>query len=132
MNIQLTNDEKMKIIYECLCTGLPYFRDYGLELNYDQNQYDNARDELKTKSTDIVCFEDILLEIIKTTSNGITFKDIEGSEPDTILNMALINDDDKWNKIPLNRINQFITENYDAEDADVLMQYLFFGELIYG
>lgn len=35
-------------------------------------------------------------------------------------------------KVPLKRIAEVTSENYDAETCDVLMQYWLFGDIVYG
>lgn len=64
--------------------------------------------------------------------------DKEGSQPiqyNLSLNIIhkgvqkLYLDNSNWSK---KRINNLLNEDYDAEDADIVLQYGLFGELIYG
>lgn len=132
MKITLTTDEKLSMVYEALTTDLPYFRDYGICISYDRTKYREAQEALtyNKKNNETVCVEDVWLELIKTV--GITFCDIDEGIDNVDFNMALINNNSKWEKIPLNIIDSFVSENYDANDADILMQYLLYGEVVFG
>lgn len=130
MQVILTTDEKLKMVYEALTTGLPYFPGYGLALEYDQGEYVKARNVLNANPTgETICIEDIQMQMVRM-GFGLNFVDEEGDEEPVTLTLSLI--ESQWDKVPHATIMAFVTENYDADDADRLFQYILFGQLVYG
>lgn len=129
MQIIANTEEKLSMVYEALTTGLPYFAGYGLSLTYSRDQYREAREILNAQPNDGICIEDVQRQMLRM-GYGLTFNDEEGSEEPVTLTLALI--EANWEKVPMARIVPFVKEDYDADDADCLMQYLLFGEVVYG
>lgn len=90
-------------------------------------QYVAAKALLKQKSK-YVCYEDILLQVLKSGGSLIA-KDCEGDEDpceivlvDVLTNIELV---------PIKTLMEFANEQDDADSADIVLQYCFFGEIIY-
>jgi len=131
MKLIATNEEMINIAYHALTTGLPFFVDYGFELSYDDDEYEDAKAELNADDMPIkgsICIEDVQAQMLRK-GKGLTFTDME-SEDKHILTLELIKKN--WDTIPVSRIMNVMNENYDGEDADIIMQYMLFGSVVYG
>jgi hypothetical protein len=66
MKIVLTNQEAETMFHNALCNGLDYISGYGLELKAKDDEYEAAKQRLKEQTpNNTVCYEDILLEVLK-------------------------------------------------------------------
>jgi hypothetical protein len=133
MTISLTPQEAESHFYNALCNGLGYIGDYGLELTYDDADYEAAKQNiLKNKTAaDIstVCYEDVLLQILRD-GKTLTLVDNEGGEDDAIITLKDVHE--RVEKTPLRHLMNAITENDDAITADVILQTVFLSEIVYG
>ncbi len=145
MHITATTEEKLKVVFSCLCSGLPYFVDYGFKLDYSTPEYVKARKSLEAKKargewqdyfggekgTGTICIEDIQTEMLRM---GFTlkFKGGEGNKAShvTPLNLEVI--ERNWDKVNQRHLADMMNENDDANTADIIMQGLLFGEVVYG
>ena len=134
MNLNASRDEKLKLVYDSIVDGLPFFPAYGLELTYDDAQYDAAKASWEARNPGAgVCREDVWVEIV---SNGgdLIFTDAENDDEEVgRLNLANIdaNWDKLWKLCP-RAMAEYASENYDANDTDNIIQCLAFGDVIYG
>lgn len=126
MHISATIDEKIKTVYDCLCTGMPYFGDYGFEMGWSPSEYANARATV-CDNDGACCYEDVLKEMLQR-GNTITFK----SDDDGAYKLNRVTIENNWDKVPMHRIVEMIDETFDAITADVIMQSILFGEVVYG
>jgi hypothetical protein len=129
MELKLTPQESEEIFFNALCNGLQLMPGYGLELDYDQEEYKLAKAALLQKNQN-VCFEDVLMEMLRR-GEWLTLVDVEG-------------DGEYTNSIRLTHIHKMVEQvapvhilNYqeeqdDADDADAVLQTVFFGEMIFG
>ena len=77
MEIKLTPAESEKMFHTALCNGLSYFNGYGLELTYSKSDYQTAKGNcLKQNPDEPVCYEDVLLQILRV-GNKLKVKDHE-------------------------------------------------------
>jgi len=128
MKIFLTPQESEQYFYDALCNGLGYIESsYGLELKFNTKQAKSTAIKLKQIDQSI-CYEDIIMQLLRD-GHQINLYDVE-SELDNVIKLKDIHD--KVNNIPVNRILEMINENNDADTADVILQTVFFGEVIYG
>jgi hypothetical protein len=129
MKINLEKHEAENFFYDALCNGLDYVQSgYGLKLIYSEAAYQKAKNILKEDLIQI-CYEDILIQILKQ-GDSLTMVDHEGGEDD-----ATITIDDVYERmtlVPFDRILQMVNEDSDAETADVIIQTVFFKDVIYG
>lgn len=129
MKIILTNEESETMFHNALCNGLSYINGYGLSLECDDQDYQAARDKLKQTNSS-VCYEDVLLEILKQ-GNTLTLVDeeYEGENNSTI---SLSDVHERVAQTPIKFLTDMITENDDAETADVILQTVFYKDIIFG
>jgi hypothetical protein len=136
MEIKFTPQEAEKHFHDALCNGLGYVQSgYGIELTYDENDYAKGQKSIKKKMAsgklpkDTICYEDVLMEILRIKgklklvdeSNGmgtkiITLKDVHARVAMT----------------PLRHLMDAINESGDAVTADVIIQTVFYKDVIFG
>jgi hypothetical protein len=123
MKVSLTNQESENLFFNALCNGLHYVSSYGLELDFNETEYQNNR-----KPND--SFEDVLMSMLR---NGctLTLNDIE-CEGEYTSTISLNDVHEKVSLTPTNHLMAAINENGDADTADVIIQSVFFGEIIFG
>lgn len=131
MHIVATKEEMLSIVAQALSTGLPTFNESNIVIEYDEDQYNAARDVFKnTKDTSRIHIEDVQVQMLRM-GYGLSFKELDDNDKVTVLNMELI--ETNWPTVPFKVIGAFyVEEDYDAYDADNLMQHLLFGKIIYG
>jgi len=128
MKILLDNQESLDIFYSALCNGLSYFSGYGCEITYKKSDYKNAKEKLIVTSTP--CYEDVLMQILKD-GGLLTMKDIEGDGSMTS-SIKIQDVYDRVQKTPIKFLIEMIEENDDATTADVVLQTVFFEDIIFG
>jgi len=133
MTISLTPQEAESYFYNALCNGLGYIGDYGLELTYDDADYKAAKQNiLKNRTAEdisVVCYEDVLLQILRD-GKTLTLVDNEyGEDPAEI---TILHVHERVEKTPLRHLMDAINENDDATTADVILQTVFLNEIVYG
>lgn len=127
MKITLTKKESLDFFYNALCNavGTGYMNGYGIELQYDSTQYASSRKKLSDP-----CFEDVLIQMLKD-GYSLTMLDVEGEGENTkAITMRDIYD--RVQLMPLKHLTDMINEEDDAITADVLLQTVFFNEIIFG
>jgi len=131
MKIILTNEESETMFHTALCNVLSYILGYGLDLSYDEQDYKAASQKLKSeKPNEIVCYEDVLLEILRM-GNTLTLVDEEGEgENDSTISLSDVHD--RVSQTPIRFLTDMITGNDDAETADVIIQTVFYQDIIFG
>ena len=65
--IVLTQVESELYFYNALCNavGIGYMEQMSLELCFDQNQYETAKQNLVEQGKTGICYEDVLMQILK-------------------------------------------------------------------
>jgi hypothetical protein len=131
MNIILTNEESETMFHTALCNGLSYISGYGLDLSYDEQDYKAASQKLKSeKPNEVICYEDVLLEVLRM-GNTLTMLDEEGEgENDSTISLSDVHE--RVSQTPIRFLTDMITENDDAETADVIIQTVFYQDIIFG
>ena len=73
MEITLTPQESEQMFYDSMCNvfGNGWFDGYGLELEFNEEDYDQSKEKLNNP-----CFEDVLLQILKD-GKKLTLVDVE-------------------------------------------------------
>jgi hypothetical protein len=125
MTIILTPQESEEYFYNALCNGLDYMGGYGLRMDYSREHYDQARTRLKSP-----CFEDVLMQILRD-GNTFGFEDIE-CDGEYSRQITLKDIHDKMSNVDPERLVEMATENDDATTADVILQTVFYDEVIFG
>jgi hypothetical protein len=131
MKIVLTPAEAEDIFYNSLCNavGTGYMEGYGLRLQADRSQYKNSREHLERLGKD-TCYEDVLMQILRD-GGSLTFVDIEG-DGDMTRSITMKEVHERVEKIPISNLCNIHEETDDAADADIVLQTVFYEEVIFG
>jgi len=131
MKIILTKKEAEEYFYNALCNSLTYVYGYGLKLKFPNGEYDKAKESLEKKNTgNTICYEDVLMEILRM---GMSLK-IEDCEDDGTYTRTISIEDvhERVAKTPITHLLAMINEEDDATTADVILQTVFFQDVIFG
>lgn len=127
MTITLTPQESEQYFHNALCNGLSTFQMSGITLGYDEYNYDTA----KTKLTN-PCYEDVLMQILRDGNKLVTI-DMESNINSNYNRVITLQDvHNKVQNTPLAHLSAMIDEVDDAETADVILQTVFFDEIVFG
>ena len=132
MEIKLTPTESETIFHTALCNGLGYMSGYGISLQFKKDAYQTAKENLKAKAGEntAICYEDVLLQILKD-GGELKMKDEEGDgEMDSTIKLQDVHD--RVQKTEARHLIAVTEEQDDAETADVILQTVFWGEAIFG
>ena len=129
MQILLTPEEKINFFHTALCNGLDYISGYGLELTFSKQAYADAKENLKSQGKS-PCYEDVLIQIL---IDGGKLKCID-HEADGEYNSSILLQDvmERFELVPVDTLIEFIQENDDSDTADILIQTIFYKEIIFG
>ena len=132
MQIKLTAEESEEYFYNALCNGLGYTTSgYGLSLDYSDEDYADAKTKLANDNPkSLACFEDVLMEMLRM-GKTLTMVDDEG-EGDNNSTITLKDVHERVSNAPSRHILDMLNENDDAETADVIIQQVFFNDIIFG
>ena len=131
MKIILEPQESETMFHTALCNGLSYISGYGLVLETDEQDYQAAKQSLKSKNPDQgICYEDVLLEVLRL-GKSLTLVDEEGDgEMNSTISLSDVHE--RVSQTPISHLTNMITENDDAETADVIIQTVFYKDIIFG
>ena len=132
MKITLTNKEAEDYFYNALCNavGSGWIDGYGIELTYEETDYDAAKRSLKEKSpNESQCWEDVLMEILRM-GKPLTMVDRENGEGDVSIYLQDVHE--RVANTPIEHLMDMIKENDDASTADVIIQSVFYNDVIFG
>jgi hypothetical protein len=134
MKIILTAEESEEYFYNALCNGLGYISSgYGLELHVKDKDYKAAKANLLKEATaakiGVVCYEDVLMQVLKD-GNKLTLLDEEGGEDRWVVTLDDVHK--KVQEAPANHLLDMVNGTDDAVSADVILQSVFIGEVIFG
>ena len=144
MKVVLTEQESREYFFNALCNGLGYVQSgYGISLEFDEKDYDNARQILKDKSvnehpsigyypnSDVrVSYEEVLMEIL-VLGGTLTMVD-EENEGEYNSTITIKEVYERVSETPIRHLVDMINETDDAVTADVIIQQVFFNEIIFG
>lgn len=127
MKITLTPKESEQYFYNALCNavGTNYMDGYGLEMSFFNRDYLAAKEKLQSP-----CYEDVLMQILRD-GKKLTFVDNE-SEGDMTRSITLADVHERVQLTPFQHLKDMIEENDDATTADVILQTVFFQEVVFG
>lgn len=125
MKVTLTKKESEDLFYISLCNGYVGMVSNTLELDYSDYDYQNAKSKLESS-----CYEDVLMQILR---DGGELKLVD-HEYDGEYNKSITLKDvhNKVQETPLKHLIDAINENDDACTADVILQTVFYGKIIFG
>lgn len=132
MEIKLTPQESEEYFYNALCNGLEYTTSgYGLFLDYSDEDYADAKTKLEKDSPlSLACYEDVLMEMLRM-GKTLTMVDEEG-EGDNNSTITLKEVHERVSNVPARHLMDMINENDDGDTADVIIQQVFFNDIIFG
>ena len=131
MEIRLSNQESEEMFFNSLCNGLDYIGGYGLELETKEAEYRAAKRTLLKRNPDAsVCYEDVLMQILRE-GGSLTLIDIE-CEGEYTRSIYMQQVHERVEKTPARFLLDMIEERDDAETADVIIQTVFFEDIIFG
>jgi hypothetical protein len=131
MQIILTPQESEEIFFNSLCNGLSYMSGYGLTFEYNDADYQAARDRLLAANpTERPSYEDVFMEILRS---GGTMQVVDHeSDGEYNATISLKDIHERVALAPPSRLLEFINEEDDADTADVVLQTVFYKEVIFG
>lgn len=131
MEIKLTPKESEEYFHNAMCNGIGMLSNSGLEFDYDDADYEEAKKSLKAKdSNQTICREDVWMEILRI-GKKLRVNDIEGAGEYT-REITLKEVHERVQNTQINHLTDMIEENDDAVTADVILQRVFFDDLIFG
>jgi hypothetical protein len=127
MTINLTPQESEQMFYDSMCNvfGTGYHEGYGLELTYSKKDYESAKTKLTSP-----CWEDVLLQILKD-GGKLTLVDLE-CDGEYTKSITLKDVHQKVCKTPLKFLMSVIEETGDVVTSDVIIQTVFYDDIIFG
>jgi hypothetical protein len=130
MKIILEKKEAEEIFFNAMCNGLGYVTSgYDLELDFNDKEYQTAAAKLKAEGAS-PCFEDVLMQVLRD-GGSITLEDI-GCEGEYTKSITLADVHERVALTPTSHLMDMINENDDACTADVVLQTVFFEEVVFG
>ena len=130
MKIILTPQEAEEYFFNALCNGLGYVESgYDLELKYNKSEYKSAVASLEALNPDeVISYEDVLMQILRD-GGALNLYDHNDEEEHTI---RLADVHERVATTQIDHLMDMIAERDDAITADVIIQTVFLGEIIYG
>lgn len=151
MEITLTQEESEKYLHNAFCNGLGYMLSgYGLEFDYNDAEYKTAKkwlqdninadviphfmhypDYMKKKGEKpTICSEDVYMAML-ILGFKLKIVDVEG-EGDNTREITIKDVYERVSKAPADHLLDMHNEQDDANTADVIIQQVFFNEVIFG
>jgi hypothetical protein len=130
MEITLTHDESEGYFFNALCNGLDYIGGYGLSLDYNEDDYNNAKKYFREHDSN-ASHEDVLMRILRDGKELMVVDgEDEDSEYNVSINLSMVHE--RMSSVPVRHLLDMIEERDDADTADVILQTIFFNEIIFG
>lgn len=140
MEIKLTPKESEKHFHTALCNGAGQLGYSGLQLDWDDNEYNEAKKTLQTKIDkgekpeemygDRICREDVWMEILRNGGH-LKINDIEGAG-EYNRSIGIVEVHQRVQRTMKRHLIDMVEENDDAITADVVLQTVFFEEIVFG
>jgi hypothetical protein len=128
MTIKLTPQESEEYFYNALCNGMAYVESgYYLELRFNEDIFNELANKLKEDGKQC-CYEDVIMELLRA-GQPITLYDLNDEE-DHFIRIEDVHE--RVQNTPIEYLMEMITDNDDADTADVIIQTVFLGGVIYG
>lgn len=128
MKIELTKEESEEYFFNAMCNGLGYIASYGLELEIDDT-YQKVKKRLINEGSKSLCYEDILMEVLRS---GGTLTLIDYENDDERFSITLSDVHNRVQTTIVSHLMDMVNGQDDAITADVILQTVFLGEVIYG
>jgi hypothetical protein len=130
MKIILEKQEAESMFYNSLCNGLNELSYYGLQLSFFDADYTKAAKKLKETATDTVCYEDVLMQILRDGKKLSVIDNENGGDYSVSIDLNDVHE--RVALTPIRHLMDAINENDDAITADCILQSVFFKEVVFG
>ena len=130
MKIILEKQEAESMFYNSLCNGLNELSYYGLQLSFFDADYANAAKKLKETATDTVCYEDVLMQILRDGKKLSVIDNENGGDYSVSIDLNDVHE--RVALTPIRHLMDAINEDDDAITADCILQSVFFKEVVFG
>lgn len=132
VNITLSHEKSEELFLNALCNavGSGYMQGYGLRFGTERpSEYTLAKESLIAKAIN-PCTEDVWMEALRLGFK-LKFFDEEGDgDNDSVITLEDVHE--RVAKTPLEHLFAMIGEQDDVVTADVMVQTVFFREVIFG
>lgn len=129
MEIKLTVKESEEYFCNALCNAGGEIEFHGIKLDWDAQEYSKAKKSLEAKGEN-TCIEDILMEVLRN-GGELKVNDVEG-EGDYNSSITLKDVHERVKNTPQGHLMDMVNEIDDATTGDVILQTVFFNEVIFG
>lgn len=131
MKIVLEKAEAEELFYNSLCNGLGYVGGYGLELSFEDADYEKAKTTLKKKTpNETICYEDVLMQILREGGELVLIDHECDGEYTSRIKLEDVHE--RVALTPIRHLTDAINANDDADTADCIIQSVFFKDIIFG
>ena len=133
MKIILTPTEAEEIFHSALCNAVStgYMSGYGINLTYDRSQYKDSKEHLERLNPGTQqCWEDVLMQILRD-GGKLIFEDHE-NDGEYTQSVTMKEVHERVSQAPTEALMNFVNENDDAGDADLILQTVFYEEVLFG
>jgi hypothetical protein len=127
MKILLTPEESEEIFYNSLCNGHGLAHS-GLSLQTSATEYEKAKIRLIGGGSS-PCLEDVWMEILRG-GGRLALVDHEGEGLPSTITLKEVHE--RVQTTPINHLMDAINEQDDGITAEVIIQIVFFNDVIYG
>jgi len=125
MKITLSTQESEEYFYNALCNGLSYIGGYGLSVDFNAKEYKAAKMKLTN-----ACYEDVFMQMLRD-GGTLTLIDEEcDGEYTRSINIKDIHE--RVQNTETSHLMDMVNGYDDATTADVILQSVFFNEVIFG
>jgi hypothetical protein len=126
MEILLSKSEAEDIFFNCLCDNDIHI--HSLQWIFSKQAYESSKRKwMETYQGNTPCYEDVVMQMLKD-GGKLGIYDLECEE---IFYVTLDEIHERMYKCPIDRLTNVLNEGYDVEDTDVIIQTIFFGDVIY-
>lgn len=132
MEIKLTPEESEKIFFDALCNvyGSGYWNGYGLEINVTPKAYKEALRDLQQELRSEICKEDVFMQVLRDGRKLFCIDYQYDHEYDKAITLSDIHE--RVSKAPAEHVLDAIKEEGDVVTSDVILQQVFFQEIVFG
>lgn len=129
MTLQLTSQDIQKVLMDVLCNGgVSFLHSSGIDLELDDDIYKKHK-----QSGD--CIEDVMMKMLNS-GEAISFVDSEDDDSEYTKDLTLELATERLSNITdehfLQCVKNVIEDNGDAEDGFAIIQFIIYGEVIFG
>lgn len=146
ITVLLSKEKSEEFFHSALCNGIQKLGHYGLRFDYKDTDYKKAKKSLQEqiekgivpigmtvfgKEKPTICIEDVWMEILRVGGN-LKVIDVENGG-DYTRSITLADVHKRVQKTPMNHLIEYINDTGgDAITADVILQTVFFEDIVFG